>query len=722
LPLPGCGINPFETDNLLDATQRHLSEDWNTVVQVQNGTATPGANLPSQLHAVDNPTHTKQNTAGSVIVRSYLPYVSCSTPGEISTCTSPPAGNPQAYAILRDVNTGCAYSATWLEETAQLVYAPNSTNHQPPTPPNCALPSPSTLCNAILSVADLSEGVSNWLSTSQAGQHKVYGEVTGEACYATASPSAIPSPAFPNEVAWTRGPEWVGTPGPDDAYIGGAISSGDLTNVAQGAELLLFQFQLPAMPDTPCVTPTVCELSGNEQLRYWSMTFSYQTTSGSQQSYIANPDGIDTGATLDYASLVSVADAALAPCPPGTAPCTVNLFVNVGNSALPTNLAYQTAPGTGIVLGVAPYQNSTGDNGGFTLWSVSGASGVYTRVLDLTQISNFTNNVCPQNTPVTCNLPLLLTIRTTLPNTGTNTFSCAGQAVPFSTVEYTASGGLMGAYVPQVTYWNPTTALPTLSSSLSSHCGELPTNAVPLYNNPYNSPSTPALLNWPQQYWTGTNPTGLTTVLNCGATTELDPEIFFVGTQFSTQTALQYEGTPPGYNCATQSAPPGNPCTQIILQSTQTTEGLSAWQPGTPITIVGKNFGQLPAATVPQLTLPAALTNPLYLEITDCPSNGSCPPYKWTTSSTSCQVYIANWTNWSISLVANLTTSAFNGYEPSLPLSPLADVNYETFQPGSSCQIAAGDVLGFTVTNPQSGGSTTMSPTVTVSGAGTAPL
>jgi hypothetical protein len=85
-------------------------------------------------------------------------------------------------------------------------------------------------------------------------------------------------------------------------------------------------------------------------------------------------------------------------------------------------------------------------------------------------------------------------------------------------------------------------------------------------------------------------------------------------------------------------------------------------------------------------------------------------------------VYIANWTNWSISLVANLTTSAFNGYEPSLPLSPLADVNYETFQPGSSCQIAAGDVLGFTVTNPQSGGSTTMSPTVTVSGAGTAPL
>lgn len=29
---PGCGISPFEQDNLLDGTQRHPSMDWNTVV------------------------------------------------------------------------------------------------------------------------------------------------------------------------------------------------------------------------------------------------------------------------------------------------------------------------------------------------------------------------------------------------------------------------------------------------------------------------------------------------------------------------------------------------------------------------------------------------------------------------------------------------------------------------------------------------------------------
>jgi hypothetical protein len=48
-----------------------------------------------------------------------------------------------------------------------------------------------------------------------------------------------------------------------------------------------------------------------------------------------------------------------------------------------------------------------------------------------------------------CN-PLLLTIRNTLPNT--STFPCSGQAVPYSTAEYTDAGGLMGPYVPQVDY------------------------------------------------------------------------------------------------------------------------------------------------------------------------------------------------------------------------------------------------------------------------------
>jgi hypothetical protein len=68
----GCQIDPFEGDNLLDATQRHTSTDWNTVIQgSENGEP------PSGTHIVDTASHQSaggtnadgENMAGEVVVR-----------------------------------------------------------------------------------------------------------------------------------------------------------------------------------------------------------------------------------------------------------------------------------------------------------------------------------------------------------------------------------------------------------------------------------------------------------------------------------------------------------------------------------------------------------------------------------------------------------------------------------------------------------------------------
>lgn len=99
-------------------------------------------------------------------------------------------------------------------------------------------------------------------------------------------------------MAWARGPQWNGSPGPDDSYIGGAVSTTDLGNMQPGSTSLCknsqgnnstdgcvirFRFRLPAnMPATPCppVNGTApCSLTNNPlaQVRYMSLTFWYQT-------------------------------------------------------------------------------------------------------------------------------------------------------------------------------------------------------------------------------------------------------------------------------------------------------------------------------------------------------------------------------------------------------------------------------------------------------------
>jgi hypothetical protein len=345
-----CAIDPYEEDNLIDGTQRHLSTDWNTNVNpALPNAAAGGALIP---HVVDTPEHTSLSSfsaicpscgpdlAGSVIARSYLaPPDSCSgTPGSGNLYCTPQVAPQQPYLIVRDVNSGCAYfsayltAASWTpngQPNAQpLVYAPAAGT----TPPNCSLTPQPTGCDAVVSVADLGNcttnyssncgTVPNWLDRTQQAQHALDANLTPQACYANGNPAQSPTlssgpPNFYNRVAWTRVAEWYGSPGPDDSYIGGAIPKTELQKMQPGTAcpdsqgnqsvdgcLIRLRFQVPAMPDTPCVSGSTCYLTGNEQMRYLSLSF-WQDAATKQDleadpdlNYIADPDGIETPTSL----------------------------------------------------------------------------------------------------------------------------------------------------------------------------------------------------------------------------------------------------------------------------------------------------------------------------------------------------------------------------------------------------------------------------------------
>jgi hypothetical protein len=267
-----CAIDPFETDNLLDATQRHFSMDWNTVVAGPETVSTTSLGP----HAVDTPSHPPlsadgqsgdgENMAGDVLIRNYL-----APPGQQNQVQAP-------YVIVRDVNTGCPYPVSWLTTGGNnWVYAPAPQQAQP----NCSTSNgntPGAGCGAIFSTVDLSCppthpgcGVPNWLDTNQQSLHSNFTQITPQGCYTNGNTV--------NDLAWVRSPEWVGRPGPDDSYLSAAVSATDLTYAANHVKALMLQFQLPDMPAIPCAVGQGCSLSGNEQLRYLSLSFVQQQSS-----------------------------------------------------------------------------------------------------------------------------------------------------------------------------------------------------------------------------------------------------------------------------------------------------------------------------------------------------------------------------------------------------------------------------------------------------------
>jgi hypothetical protein len=103
---------------------------------------------------------------------------------------------------------------------------------------------------------------------------------------------------------------------------------------------------------------------------------------------------------------------------------------------------------------------------------------------------------------------------------------------------------------------------------------------------------------------------------------------------------------------------------------------------------------------------------PNLLEISNDDASGAHLSTWDTSNGATCQVYIANWTDTSISLVANLQVGLQDDYElayqSGVYLTPLSDISPASFPavpPVSAigCPVAYKDHLYFTVTNPQSG-------------------
>jgi hypothetical protein len=233
------------------------------------------------------------------------------------------------------------------------------------------------------------------------------------------------------------------------------------------------------------------------------------------------------------------------------------------------------------------------------------------------------------------------------------------------------------------------------------------------------------LVDFPKQYWSS-NSSAAPPDLACPVVTttpSAPTQIYFAGTQYTTPAVQEWAantctGTPNG-------------CSQIVAQSEQSTEvpgGLTSWQPPLPITIAGKGFGVLPyplpfAGSASSLTNTAGTVQ--YLTISDN-GNGN-GGFGWSSSSAACQVYISDWNDTEIWLVANIPTGVQDDYlrdmgYSSIFLSPLSDVSQLTLQAtlsgNAGCAVAVGDGLQFKVTNPQTGAAATTA-TITVGGPGT---
>jgi len=212
----GCMMNGFNVNaNALDATQRHAGMDWNSdsgVFQAYPGFAD---------HQVDTPQHTNPNTAGVVLARAYLDL----TP--INNDTSP-------HIIVRDVASGCAYPAAYVQSTLMILTGNPATGNP-------------------------------WLNTAQGNAHSFYESTyLPKLCFGTASPP-------PSSLGWVRQQEYVDGASPDAAYLLANVPAGTPATLASAKEVMRIRFQMPATPPTPCTAG--CSRTGNEQMRYLSLSF-----------------------------------------------------------------------------------------------------------------------------------------------------------------------------------------------------------------------------------------------------------------------------------------------------------------------------------------------------------------------------------------------------------------------------------------------------------------
>jgi len=216
----GCMMNGYNFEsNSMDGTQRHPYINWNfapTFIQEGHG------NL---AHEVDTPTHTNPNQAGVIIIRSYLDLTAA------SQATTP-------HVIIRDVASGCAYPSAYVNSLANVVTNSSDTGNV-------------------------------WLNQQQVQEHNVFANWQSGECW-----GIVPPPY--NLIQWERQDEYTPGANPDAAYLIANVPAGLPQTLASMGEVMLIQFQVPTTPPTPCVYG--CSRSGNEQMRY--MSISFQITGG----------------------------------------------------------------------------------------------------------------------------------------------------------------------------------------------------------------------------------------------------------------------------------------------------------------------------------------------------------------------------------------------------------------------------------------------------------
>ncbi|MGA2579240.1 MAG: hypothetical protein ABSH24_24780 [Bryobacteraceae bacterium] len=235
----GCTTNGFNVEvNGLDATLRHAGMDWNSDSNVF--AAEPGF----ALHIVDTPQHTNPNTAGAVMIRDYLNI----TPASY-------AATP--HFILRDVASGCAYPAAYALNVLQVVANSAATGNA-------------------------------WLDSTQADLHRVYEkQLLPRLCYATDT-RQVP--------AWNRGTEYLPGADPDGTYMNATFPAGVPQNLATEGRVMRIRYRIPTTPPTPCTDG--CSRSGNEELRYLSLSFEdvdgNTLASVADNAFTENPNGYVT--------------------------------------------------------------------------------------------------------------------------------------------------------------------------------------------------------------------------------------------------------------------------------------------------------------------------------------------------------------------------------------------------------------------------------------------
>jgi hypothetical protein len=233
----GCSMTGFNVSvNGLDGTQRHPFMNWNL------NPLFAATNPPE--HEVDTPSHTNPNPAGAIIIRSYL-NMTGTKPGD------------QPHVIVRDVASGCAYPAAYVNSTMNAVTASQTVG-------------------------------STWLHHGQSEEHNAYEAWFGANCW-----GAIPD----SSIQWARGPEYTSGGNPDAGYSYGNVAVGLPQTLLDTGEVMRLRFRVPTTPPTPCTSG--CSRTGDEQIRYVSISF--QSEGGITLASL--PDHCPTGSTIPCAPL-----------------------------------------------------------------------------------------------------------------------------------------------------------------------------------------------------------------------------------------------------------------------------------------------------------------------------------------------------------------------------------------------------------------------------------